>query len=392
MDFDLTEEQRMVQRNVRQFMLKEIEPVAEQIDRDDKFPSGIWKKMGDLGILGVTIPEEYGGSGFDLLTAVLVIEQIARTCPALAVSYGAHANLCVDNLYRNGTEEQKKKYLPGLCSGNLVGCLALTEPNSGSDAISIRTTATLDGDHFILNGTKMFITNAPVGDVFLAYAKTDLHANPKSAITAFVVEKDFPGFQVSRALEKMGNRGSPTGEIVFEDCRVPLKNVVGNVGGGIRVMMGGLDIERAFFSGEPLGLAEGAFELGLKYSMEREQFGKSICNFQLIKAKLADMYTEIEASRGLVYRAATLADKIERGGKGTEVHKIAASAMLFAAETATRVVNQALQIHGGYGYMLEFPINRFYRDAKLYEIGAGTSEIRRLVIADEIIQRGLEYV
>ncbi|MCX5874466.1 MAG: acyl-CoA dehydrogenase family protein [Deltaproteobacteria bacterium] len=392
MDFDLTDEQRLVQKNVHQFMRKEIEPIAEQIDREDRFPVDIWKKMGELGVLGVTIPEEYGGSGFDLLTAVLVIEQIARTCPALAVSYGAHANLCADNLSRNGTEEQKRKYLPGLCSGDLVGCLALTEPNSGSDAISIRTTAIRDGDDFILNGTKMFITNAPVGDVFLTYAKTDRDSPAKSGITTFIVEKDFPGFQVSRALEKMGNRGSPTGEIVFEDCRVPRENVIGVIGAGIRVMMGGLDVERAFFSGEPLGLAEGALELARKYSMEREQFGKPICNFQLIKAKLADMYTEIEAARGLVYRAATLADKIERGGKGTEVHKIAASAMLFAAETATRVVNQALQIHGGYGYMLEFPINRFYRDAKLYEIGAGTSEIRRLVIADEIIQRGLEYV
>lgn len=391
MDFDLTEEQRLVQKNVHQFMVKEIEPLAEQIDREDKFPPGIWNKMGELGILGVTVSEEYGGSGFDLLSAVLVIEQIARTSPALAVSYGAHANLCTDSLYRNGTEEQKRKYLPGLCSGDLVGCLALTEPNAGSDAVSIRTTAVRDGNDFILNGTKMFITNAPVGDVFLTYAKTD-PASGARGITTFIVEKDFPGFQVSRALEKMGNRGSPTGELVFEDCRVPAENVVGEIDAGIRVMMGGLDVERAFFSGEPLGLAQGAMELALKYSREREQFGQAICNFQLIKAKLADMYTEIEAARGLVYRAAVLADKMHRGGRGTEVHKIAAAAMLFAAETATRVSNQALQIHGGYGYMLEFPINRFYRDAKLYEIGAGTSEIRRLLIADEIIQRGLEYV
>lgn len=391
MDFDLTEEQRLVQKNVRQFMVKEIEPLAEQIDREDKFPPGIWNKMGDLGILGVTVSEQYGGSGFDLLSAVLVIEQIARTCPALAVSYGAHANLCTDNLYRNGTEDQKGKYLPGLCSGDLVGCLALTEPNAGSDAVSIRTVAVRDGNDFILNGTKMFITNAPVGDVFLTYAKTE-PASGARGITTFIVERDFPGFQVSRALEKMGNRGSPTGELVFEDCRVPAENVMGEVDGGIRVMMGGLDVERAFFSGEPLGLAQGAMELALKYSREREQFGQAICNFQLIKAKLADMYTEIEAARGLVYRAAVLADKMHRGGRGTEVHKIAAAAMLFAAETATRVANQALQIHGGYGYMLEFPINRFYRDAKLYEIGAGTSEIRRLLIADEIIQRGLEYV
>jgi isovaleryl-CoA dehydrogenase len=238
----------------------------------------------------------------------------------------------------------------------------------------------------------MFITNAPIGDVFLTYARTDLRGAAKQGITAFIVERGFPGFRVSRELEKMGNRGSPTGEIVFEDCRVPAENVVGEVNGGIGVMMGGLDVERAFFSGEPLGIAQGALELALDYAKQREQFGQPICNFQLIKAKLADMYTEIEAARGLVYRAAILADKAHRGGKGTEVHKIAAGAMLFAAETATRVANQAVQIHGGYGYMLEFPINRYYRDCKLYEIGAGTSEIRRLVIADEIIRRGLEYV
>lgn len=391
MDFEITEEQRIVQRNVRQFMVKEVEPVCEQIDRDDEFPTGIWGKLGDLGLLGVTVEEAYGGSGFDLLTAVLVMEQIARTCPALAVSYGAHANLCADNLHRNSNEEQKKKYLPGLCSGDLVGCLALTEPNAGSDAVSIRTTAVKNGNDFLLNGTKMFITNAPIGDVFVTYAKTDT-AKMAKGITAFIVEKGYPGVSVSRKLDKMGNRGSPTGEMVFEDCRVPAENVIGQVNGGVSVMMGGLDVERAFFAGEPLGLAEGAFELALQYSKEREQFGQPISNFQLIKAKLADMYTEIEAARGLVYRAAVMADKMHRGGKGAEVHKVAAAAMLFTAEMATRVANQAVQVHGGYGYMLEFPINRFYRDAKLYEIGAGTSEIRRLVIADELIRRGLLYV
>jgi len=389
--FELSEEQKIVQKNVRQFMLKEIDPIAEQIDRDDEFPPGIWQKLGELGLLGVTIAEEYGGSGFDLLTAVLVMEQIARTCPALAVSYGAHANLCADNIHRNATEKQKKKYLPGLCSGDLIGCLALTEPNAGSDAVSLRTTAVRDGNHFVLNGSKMFITNAPIGDVFLTYAKTDMAMGAKG-ITAFIVEKDFPGVSVSKKLEKMGNRGSPTGEMVFEDCRVPIENVLGDVNSGISIMMGGLDVERAFFAGEPLGIAEGAFELALRYSKEREQFGQPIASFQLIKAKLADMYTEIEAARGLVYRAAVMADKMHRGGKGTEVHKIAAASILFSAEMATRVVNQALQIHGGYGYMLEFPINRFYRDAKLYEIGAGTSEIRRLVIADELIRRGLQYI
>ena len=391
MDFELSEEHRMVQQNVRQFMVKEIEPLAEQIDEEDQFPPGIWKKMGALGFLGVTIDEKYGGSGFDLLAAVLIIEQMARVCPGLALSYGAHANLCCDNMHRNCNEEQKMKYLPGLCSGELVGCLALTEPNAGSDAVSIRTTAVRDGDHFVLNGSKMFITNAPVGNVFVTYAKTDPKKRAQG-ITAFVVENEFPGLTLPPKLKKMSNRGSPTGEMIFEDCRVPVENVEGVVDGGINVMMSGLDVERAFFAGEPLGIAEGAFELGLKYSKEREQFGEPICNFQMTKTKLADMYVEIEAARGLVYRAAVLAGQAHRGGKGTEVHKISASAMLFAGETATRVAAQAMQIHGGYGYMLEYPINRFYRDAKFYEVGAGTSEVRRLVIADEIIRRGLEYV
>ncbi len=390
MDFELNDEQKIVQMSVHQFMVKEIEPIAEKIDRDDEFPEGIWNKLGELGVLGATVDEECGGSGFDLLTGVLVNEQIARTCPALALSYSAHANLCADNLNRNANEYQKMKYLPGLCSGNLVGGMALTEPNSGSDAVSISTRAIRDGDDFMLNGTKMFITNAPIADVLLVYAKTEPEKQAKG-ITAFIVEKDLTGFSVSRKLEKMGNRGSPTGEVVFEDCRVPIKNVLGEVNGGVNLMMSGLDVERAFVSGEALGIAEGAFELAIRYSRDREQFGKRIYNFQMIKAKLADMYTEIEAARGLAYRAAVVADKSHRGGKGTEVHKIAAAAILFAAETATRVANQALQIHGGYGYMLEYPINRFYRDAKLFEIGAGTSEIRRLVIADEIIQRGLDY-
>lgn len=390
MDFELSQEQRIIQKNVRQFMLKDIEPIAERIDREDKFPPGIWKKMGELGILGVNISEEYGGAGFDLLTGVLVMEQIAKICAALALSYAAHANLCTDNIHRNGTEDQKGKYLPGLCSGNLVGCLALTEPNAGSDAVGIRTTAVKDGNVFILNGTKMFITNAPCGDIFLTYAKTAV-AKKAKGITAFIIEKGFPGVSVSKKLAKMGHRGSETGEIVFENCRVPIENVLGEIDRGISVMMGGLDVERAFLAAGPLGMAIGALELALKYSKEREQFGQTIANFQLIKAKLADMYTEIEAARGLVYRAAVVADKIQRGGKGTEIHKIAAAAILFAAEMATRVVNQALQIHGGYGITLEYPINRFYRDIKLYEIGAGTSEIRRLIIADEMILRGLEY-
>ena len=390
MEFTLSEEHRMIQHHVRQFMVREIEPVAERIDREDRFPDGVWTKLGDLGLLGVTVDEAFGGSGLDLLAATLVIEQIARVCPALAVSYGAHSILCVDSIRRNGTEDQKKTYLPGLCSGQRIGCLALTEPNAGSDAISLRTTAARDGDFYTLSGTKMFITNAPEGHVFVTYAKTDPQKKAKG-ISTFILESTYPGFSVSRKLEKMGNRGSATGEVVFEACRVPAGNLMGQENEGIRILMSGLDVERAFFAGEPLGIAEGALELALKYSQEREQFGRPISQFQLIQAKLADMYTRVEAARFLVYRAAMLADQATRGGKGTEVHKLAAAAILFASETATWVAGEALQVHGGYGYMLEYAINRFYRDAKLYEIGAGTSEIRRLIIGQELVSKGLEY-
>ncbi len=391
MDFELSEEQKTLQRSVRRFMLEEIAPVAEKIDREDQFPEGLWKRLGDLGLLGVTVDKEYGGLGFDLLTGVLVNEQIARICPALSLSYAAHANLCADSLLRNGKKNQKKKYLPGLCSGELVGGMAITEPNSGSDAISISTTATKDGNHFLLNGTKVFITNAPIADVIIVYAKTEPEREARG-ITAFIVEKNYPGFSASNKLEKMGNRGSPTGGIILEDCRIPEVNVLGEVNDGIHVMMNALDVERAFLAGGALGVAEGAFELAKEYANERKQFGKRISDFQMIKAKLADMFTEIEASRGLVYRAALVADTSHGGGKGTEVHKVAAAAILFASDTAVRAVNQALQIHGGCGYMFEHPVNRFYRDARLYEIGAGTSEIRRLIIANEIIRTGPGYV
>jgi isovaleryl-CoA dehydrogenase len=391
MDFELTKEQKMIQKNVREFMRKEIAPVAEEIDREDRFPQDIWKKLGDLGLLGLGISEEYGGTGYDILTFALVAEQMARICPALALSYGAHVNLCAHNLARSGNEEQKHKYLPKLCSGDLVGCMGLTEPNAGSDAVGIQTTARRDGDYFILNGSKMFITNAPEADVALVYTKTDEEQGAKG-ISAFIVEKDFSGFSVSRKIEKFGNRGSSTGELVFFDCRVPVENLLGQVHEGIKVMMAGLDVERAIVASIPLGIAEAALELALKYAKNRQQFGQPICNFQLVKAKLANMYAEIEAARGLVYRAAIMADKARSGGRGTDVHKMAAATALFTAEMASRAVNESVQIHGGYGLTLEYPINRFYRDAKLYEIGAGTSEIRRLIIADEIIGRGLGYV
>jgi len=385
MNFELTHEQKMIQKSVREFMLKEVAPFTEDIDKEDKLPSGIWQKMGEIGFLGLSISEKYGGFGYDTLTFTLMIEQIARICPALAVSVVAHSNLCAHNLELNGNEELKRKYLQGLCSAKLIGCLGLTEPDAGSDAVGITTTAVRDGDSFMLNGSKIFITNAPIADIALVYAKTDMDKGARG-ITAFILEKDFPGFSVSRKLDKIGNRGSATGELVFSNCRVPAENVLGEIDMGVRVMMNGLDVERVVVAGLTLGIAQAALELSLDYSQKRHQFGKPISSFQLIKAKLANMYTEIEASRGLVYRAASLFEESERGGKGTEIHKLAAAAILFTAEAATRAANEAVQIHGGYGYTLEYPVNRLYRDAKLYEIGAGTSEIRRLVIADELLK------
>ncbi|MGB9499402.1 MAG: acyl-CoA dehydrogenase family protein [Dissulfuribacterales bacterium] len=390
MDFELTREQKMIIKNVREFMRKEIEPVAEEIDREDRFPEGIWRTLGDLGLLGIGIPEAYGGSGMDKFTFTLVVEQIAIVCPGLALSYGAHTNLCAHNLEYNGTEEQKQKYLPGLCSGELIGCMGLTEPDTGSDAVGITTRAEKNGDAFLINGSKMFITNAPEADLALIHTKTDTDKKSRG-ITSFLVEKGTPGFSVSPKIKKMGNRGSATGELIFNNCKVPAKNVLGKVNEGIKVMMNGLDIERVVVAGMALGIGEAALELGLKYAKSRKQFNQPISSFQLIKAKLANMYTEIEAARGLIYRAAILADNSTRGGKGTEIHKLAAAAILFTAEAVTRAVNESLQIHGGYGYTLEYPINRFYRDAKLYEIGAGTSEIRRLLIANELIKKGTGY-
>lgn len=387
MDFTLTKEQILIQKSVREFMLKEVAPFTETIDADDWFPKGLWKKMGDAGILGINIGTEYGGSGYDIFTSMLAMVEMAKISPAIALSYGANVNLCIHNLERNSNAEQKSKYLPGLCSGELVGCLGLTEPDAGSDAVGIMTTAEFKDGFYILNGSKMFITNAPMADVGIAYAKTDMAAGARG-ITAFIIEKDFKGFSVSGHINKIGHRGSPTGEIIFTDCQVPEKNILGKLNNGIAVMMTGLDVERIIIAGMALGCAETALELALKYAKQRKQFGKYISTFQLIKGKLADMYTEIEAARSLLYRAAILAGKAEKGGKGTEVHKLAAAAILFTAEVASRAVNESLQIHGGYGYTLDYPINRFFRDAKLYEIGAGTSEIRRIIIANELIGKG----
>jgi isovaleryl-CoA dehydrogenase len=368
----------MLRDTVNQFAMKEIWPIAEKIDREDRFPENLFMSLGELGILGITIPEKYGGAQFDLLAGVIATEELSRLCPAVGLSYSAHANLCTDSLCRNGTDPQRIKYLPKLCSGEHVGALALTEPNAGSDAVGIQTRAKKEGSKYILNGRKTLITNGPIANTILVYAKTDV-AKGARGISTFIVERDFVGFSVSRELETMGNRGSPTGELLFEDCEVPQENLLGQENAGISIMMSGLDIERIFVCGIPLGLAQGSFDLALRYAKEREQFGQAIASFQLIQGRLADMYTLVEAARSFVYRFARMADQ------GEKITKEAAAAYLFTAEIATKVALDAVQVHGGYGYTLEYPINRFLRDAKLYEIGGGTTEIRRLVIARELL-------
>lgn len=380
----LDQDHEAIAQAVRSFVEKEIMPNAGRWDREHRLPEDIFRRMGELGFLGICLPEEYGGGGSDLLSAALVCRELGRGWASLALSYGAHTVLCALNIARNASRSLCSKYLPGLIRGDLVGCMGLTEPGAGSDAVGITTRAKDAGDHFVLNGRKTFITNAPIADVALVYAKTDPSAGAKG-ITAFVVDRTMPGFSVSPPLEKMGHRASPTGDLVFEDCPVPKGNVVGKVNAGISVMMNGLDIERAFFAFGAVGLARRALELAISYSRERKQFGRPIGAFQLVQAKLADMYTRTEASELLALRACLDAQAMERGGKGTGIHRIAAAALLFAAEAAEATAYDALQIYGGYGYCEEYEVSRLYRDARLFTIGAGTSEIRRLVIGRELV-------
>lgn len=375
----LREEHLMIRDTVRKFTEKEIIPIAEMIDRESYLPEDFFQKAGKLGLLGPTVPEEYGGAGLDVLSQVLIAEELAKGSLGIATSYMAHANLATHNIYKHGNEFQRKKYLPSLCAGEKIGALALTEPGAGSDATGITTSAVLDGDFYLLNGTKMFITNAPIADVMIVYAKTD-KSRGAHGISAFIVEKGFEGFSVARELDKMGCRCSPTGEVVLDNCKVPAENLLGRQDRGIEVMMGGLDIERTVGSAPPLGIAEAAFAAALKYSKEREQFGQPICQFQLIKAKLADMYTSIEMARLMIY------DLAVRTATESRLRKEAAAAFLFAGEMASKVCSDALQIHGGYGYMTEFAVSRYFRDSRMLEIGGGTSEIRRLLIADELLK------
>jgi isovaleryl-CoA dehydrogenase len=383
MDLTLNEQQIMLRNTVASFAEKELKPIAEEIDREAKWPAGMWKKLSDLGIMGISIDPEYGGSGCDVISVGLVNEELGKVCPAVAMSWATHANLCSDNLNRNANAEQKKKYLPSLASGEHIGALGLTEPNAGSDAVNIQTSARKDGDHYVINGSKMFITNGPVANTIIVYTKTDKSAGAKG-ITSFILDTKTPGFSVSREIHKVGHRASQTAELVFEDCRIPAENVLGQINRGVAVLMSGLDVERTVMSFLCLGVAEAALAEALKYSKERVQFGKPIGSFQLIQAKLADMYTQIEAARLLCYSAAITSENTHSGGKGTEVHLKAAAAILFAGEVACKVCDEAVQIHGGYGYCLDYPVQRFWRDARLGTIGAGTSEMRRLIIGREL--------
>jgi isovaleryl-CoA dehydrogenase len=383
----LTDEQRMLEETVYRWAVNEVAPLQEKIDEEDWLPPGMFKKLGELGLLGISIDQKYGGAGLDVVSEVIVGEQMSRICPALTLSFGAHSNLCAGNIHLNANEDLKAKYLPPLVAGDKIGALALTEPGAGSDAMGIRTRAVPDGDFFVLNGSKMFITNGPIADIILVYAKTEPEWGP-AGISAFIVEKEFEGFSVSRKIKKMGMRGSPTGELSFDDCRVPAENLVGDLNHGVQVMTRGLDIERVLVAACCLGIARQATDYAIKYAGQREQFGRPIASFQMIQAKLADMYTSYAAARALTFEAAAVAAGAERGGKGTDLTRMAAAAALFAAEAATRICSDAIQIHGGYGYCLEFPVQKLWRDAKLFEIGAGTSEIRKLVIARELIMKG----
>ncbi|WP_225765353.1 isovaleryl-CoA dehydrogenase [Stenotrophomonas sp. Marseille-Q4652] len=382
LDFDLGEEIDLLRESVAAFAAHEIAPLAAQADEENRFPNPLWRKLGEQGLLGLTVEEEYGGSGMSYLAHVVAMEEISRASGSIGLSYGAHSNLCVNQLRKNGNEAQKQKYLPRLCSGEHVGALAMSEPGAGSDVVSMKLRAEHRGDEFVLNGNKMWITNGPDADVLVVYAKTDPEAGPRG-ITAFLIEKGMPGFSTAQKLDKLGMRGSNTCELVFEDCRVPAENVLGEVGGGVRVLMSGLDFERVVLSGGPLGLMAAAMDVVMPYVHERKQFGEPIGSFQLMQAKLADMYVGLGACRAYVYAVARACDK------GRTTRQDAAGAILYAAEKATWLTGQAIQVLGGNGYINEYPTGRLWRDAKLYEIGAGTSEIRRMLIGRELFQRTL---
>ncbi|RJG04189.1 isovaleryl-CoA dehydrogenase [Noviherbaspirillum sedimenti] len=381
--FDHGEDIAALREAVQQFAQAEIAPRAAEIDRSDQFPMDLWKKFGDLGVLGITVEEEYGGSAMGYLTHIVAMEEISRASASVGLSYGAHSNLCVNQIRRNGTHAQKLKYLPKLISGDFIGALAMSEPNAGSDVVSMKLRADKKGDRYVLNGNKMWITNGPDADVLVVYAKTDPEAGPRG-ITAFLIEKGFKGFSIAQKLDKLGMRGSHTGELVFQDCEVPEENIIGGLGKGVNVLMSGLDSERAVLSGGPLGIMAACMDVVIPYIHDRKQFGQSIGEFQLMQGKIADMYSTMMACKAYVYAVGQACDRARTPEAVRALRKDAAGAILYSAEKATWMAGETIQALGGNGYINEYPAGRLWRDAKLYEIGAGTSEIRRMLIGREL--------
>jgi isovaleryl-CoA dehydrogenase len=379
LDLGLNETLEALREAVRRFAVREVAPRAAEIDQCNDFPRDLWPRLGACGLLGITVGEAYGGTGLGYLAHVLAMEEISRTSASVGLSYGAHSNLCVNQIHRNGSEEQKRRYLPRLVTGEHVGALAMSEPGVGSDVVSMQLRAERRGDRYVLNGSKMWITNGPDADILVIYARTDMAARARG-ITAFIVERTYPGFSAGRKLDKLGMRGSNTSELIFNDCEVPAENVLGSVGTGVEVLMSGLDYERVVLAGGPLGIMQACLDTVLPYVHERRQFGQPIGEFQLMQAKLADMYTTVSACRAYVYAVARACDA------GRIMRKDAAGAILYAAERATRMALEAIQALGGMGYVSDSPTGRLLRDAKLYEIGAGTSEIRRWLIGREIFE------
>tara|TARA_R110002012_G_scaffold2685_3_gene12843 strand:- start:1899 stop:3068 length:1170 start_codon:yes stop_codon:yes gene_type:complete len=377
LNFDLGEDIDLLREQVFQFAQNEIAPLAEEADANNQFPNALWPKLGEMGLLGVTVSEQYGGADMGYLAHTIAMEEVSRASAGIGLSYGAHSNLCVNQIFRNGNDEQREKYLPKLVSGEHIGALAMSEPNAGSDVVSMKLRAQKRGDKYILNGNKMWITNGPDAHTFVIYAKTDPQAGPKG-ITAFIVERDFPGFTRAQKLDKLGMRSSNTCELVFQDCEVPAANILGKEGEGVRVLMSGLDYERLVLSGGPLGIMQACMDVVVPYIHDREQFGQSIGQFQLVQGKVADMYTQMNAARAYVYTVAKSCDR------GDTTRKDAAGAILYSAELATKMALDAIQLLGGNGYINEYSTGRLLRDAKLYEIGAGTSEIRRMLIGREL--------
>src|SRR3954449_3357758 len=380
LNFDLGETMDMLRDTVRAFAAQEIAPRAADIDHDNVFPADLWGKLGDLGLLGITVEEDYGGAGLGYLAHVVAMEELSRASASVALSYGAHSNLCVNQLHRHGTEAQKRKFLPKLVSGEHVGALAMSEPNAGSDVVSMKLRAEKRGDRYVLNGAKMWITNGPEAETLVVYAKTDPVAGQRG-ITAFLIEKGMKGFRSAQKLDKLGMRGSDTSELVFEDCEVPEENVLGEVGGGVTILMSGLDYERVVLAAGPLGIMQACIDVVMPYIHERQQFGQPIGEFQLVQGKVADMYVAMNACKSYVYSVAKACDR------GETTREDSAGAILYAAENATKIALDAVQLLGGNGYINDYPTGRYLRDAKLYEIGAGTSEIRRMLIGRQLFDK-----